>query len=142
MVITGLVLQVEYHMHGLPDDCCVLGLDRRTWLLFHRVWAAVLAAGIVIHCRLHEKNIIAAMRSIRRFKPRLSLSMYVLFLMIPTVLTATISWFFFNPGDQARFALVEIHDKLALLLGVLSCIHIGRHTGWMIGNLEIKNKRT
>ncbi|MBN1533777.1 MAG: DUF4405 domain-containing protein [Spirochaetes bacterium] len=132
LAATGLVLQSEYHLHRLP--CCtpVLGLQKGGWLLLHKLFAVVSLAGCTLHCLLHRRWIAAAFR--RRMQRRTvpsRITRYLLVVSIPTALTALVSWFFLGPG-HGRFMLVEIHDKLALVLTILFLLHLATRTGWMV----------
>ena len=133
-VFTGLVLQIEYHMHHLPNEYLVMGQNKTVWLLIHRISSAIALAGIVAHCAVHWKFITTKTGRIleRKSVSPASLSYWLFVLCIPTCLTAMSSWIFFEQGDSARHSLVEIHDKLALLFIVLSTIHIISRAGSMI----------
>lgn len=134
LIMTGLVIQINYHLHRLPDGCPVAGLSRPGWLLAHKISATVALTGIIAHCTMHRKHIAATTGRIIRNRSlsKIITSYYLLIICIPTSLTALISWIFFNPGEAARFNLVELHDKLALVLAVISAAHILSRTGWMI----------
>ena len=134
VMISGLALQVNYHMHRLPDEALVSGLSRSGWLLLHKTSAALSLAGIIAHCVTHRKQIGATTRRIikNRSFSKIMASYYLLLICIPTAFTAIGSWLLFNPGDASRRALVEIHDKLGLVLVIVSTVHILSRTGWMI----------
>jgi hypothetical protein len=134
VVISGLILQIEYHMHRLPDDYFVSGLNRSGWLILHKISITILLAGIITHCVLHWKFISIWSGKILRLKflSSSSLSYWLFIISIPTCLIAMASWILFNHGDPARYLLIEIHDKLALLWIVFSIIHIISRTGWII----------
>ena len=134
VIITGLILQIAYHMHRLPDNYLVSGLNKPGWLLLHEISASISLAGIIIHCMLHWKFITTTTKKIfnRKSKTRILSSYYLLIIYIPTFLTSIGSWIFFNDKDSTRHTLVEIHDKLALILIIFSLIHIISRFGWMM----------
>ncbi len=134
LAATGIVLQFHYHMEHLPDGQLVAGLDRATWLLLHRIAAAVSLAGITAHCILHRRFIAATTRRIldRRSMANVLSSYYLFILIIPTAITGMAPWITLNGNTHARLLFVEIHDKLALVLIAFSLVHIGSRAGWML----------
>lgn len=133
-IITGLVIQINFHMHRLPDDSLLAGLSRSGWLLAHKISATMALTGVIAHCIAHRKHIAGTTRRIIRNRSlsKVIASYYLLIIFIPTSLAAMTSWIFFSQGDATRFTLVELHDKLALLLAAVSIVHILSRTGWMI----------
>jgi hypothetical protein len=134
VAISGLTLQIGYHMHKLPDDYFVSDLNRSGWLILHKISATILLAGIIAHCMLHWKFISIWSGKVLRQKllSSTSLSYWLFIISIPTCLVAMTSWILFNHGDPARFLLVEIHDKLALLWIIFSIVHIISRISWII----------
>jgi hypothetical protein len=134
VILTGLVLQLAYHFNRMPENYTVLIMTKSGWLILHKISAAVSLSGIITHCVLHRKYIISASKKIINLKQGASilLSYYLFILLIPTCLTVMISWIFLSHGSHARSILVEIHDKLALILILLSGIHIISRMKWMI----------
>ena len=126
-------------MHRLPDDYFVLGLNKFGWLFLHKISASISLAGIIIHCMLHWKFISATTIKIfnRKSKTRILSSYYLLIIYIPTFLTSIGSWIFFNDKDSTKHALVEIHDKLALILIIIFLVHIISRFGWIIRTYQI-----
>lgn len=134
LISSGILLQLEYHMHHQPDEHLIAGLNRSGWLLLHRITAALSLVGITAHCILHRKFIAATTRRIldRRSMANVHTSYYLLILCIPTVITGMASWIALNGNTHARLMLVEIHDKLALLMVAFSLVHIVSRAGWML----------
>lgn len=157
IAFTGSLLQVEFHMHRLPEGYPVMGLDRPGWVLLHRASAITFLAGIGAHCSLNRRFISASTRRLLNRKPRLSASpSYWLFIIcIPACLTGMASWMLFGAEGPAmflledparlllvqghanhgwilaRFLLIESHDKLGWPLIILSIIHIVSRAGRM-----------
>ncbi len=136
VIITGLILQFKYHLHHFPDHYTIEGLDKSGFLNLHIISAAISLAGIIFHCILHWKFISAVAKKIFIKKSGFKLSFLLFVIYLATVLTSFASWLFFNQGDSARFVLVEIHDKVALLLVVFSVLHLVKRSGWMIRNFQ------
>jgi len=145
LAITGLVLQVNYHMHHLPNGHQVLGLNRHGWLLLHKLSAVMSLAGITVHCLLHRRYIASATRIIlaRRSLSKVLSSYYAVVLYVLSSLTALIPWIFFDQGHGHGGGrhFVEIHDKLALLLIIVTAAHIISRAGrmWNTG-MRIANR--
>ena len=131
VIVTGMLLQINYHLHGLPDDYMTVGLSRSGWSLLHKTSAVISLAGIAAHCILHRASIAASTRKFFSGGSPLTVisSFYVLLICVPTALTAMISWIALNPGPAGRSALVEVHDKLALALVAISAYHILTRAG-------------
>lgn len=132
---TGSVIQIGYHMHAIPDVQLIMGLNKAGWALLHKVSAAVFFAGMAIHCLANWKFIATNTRQIvSGIRKPFSSSSYWLFLIsVPACLTAMASWLFFGGNEQARFALVETHDKLGWFFVVFGLLHIIRRSGKMVG---------
>lgn len=132
LAASGLILQVGYHMHHLPDSTPALGLDRHEWLALHKIAAVVSLACLEYHCANHWSFIVTVTKKqLYRKKMSSSIASYFLFILfVPTALTALVSWIFLQ--DHARFMLVEIHDKLALLLVLIFLVHLASRSGRMV----------
>lgn len=134
LLFSGLMIQVNYHMHRLPDDYFVLGLTKHTWLLAHRISAAIAITGCIFHCVLHWKYIKAATRKFFIWKSGVKIfsSYYLTIIGILTTVPVLLSWIFLNYSDHLRSILVEIHDKLAILFMIIAFVHLISRTGWML----------
>lgn len=129
---TGIIIQLYYHMHHLPNATPVLGLGRYAWVILHKASAVVSLACIVHHCAHHWSFIVTVTKK-KLYRKKFSSAMvsyYLFVLFVPTALTALVSWIFLH--GHARFMLVELHDKLALLLAVAFTAHLATRAGWMI----------
>jgi len=132
VITSGLIIQVEYHMHGRADTVTVLGMDRQGWLTLHKASAVVSLACLAHHCANHW-SFIVTMTKKKLYMKKMSSSVasyYLFILFVPTVLTALASWIFLQ--DHARFMLIEIHDKLALLVVLIFAVHLASRTGRMV----------
>lgn len=142
---TGSVIQIQYHMRGLPEAYSVMGFDKTGWALLHRASAVVCFAGLMVHCLVNRGFVATSTRRIFDGKPDnpfLSHS-YVLFLIsVPACLAAMASWILFGGEERVRFALVETHDKLGWLLIIFGLIHLTSRSGRMISTFRKTRKRT
>lgn len=134
LIITGLVLQFEYHMYHKPELHFVFGFNKFSWLLLHKISSIISLIGIIVHCIIHWKFISTITKKIFTKKQKseflISYSLFIIF--IPTALTAISSWIFYKYSDNTRLLLMEIHDKIALVLIVLSLIHVILRFGRMV----------
>jgi hypothetical protein len=145
IIITGLVIQLNYHMHRLPDTYLIMGMERMGWLLAHKAATAAALIGIIIHCMLHLKYISAATKKFinKASKSPAMTSYYLLIICFFTSITAIISWLFLEQANPLRFLLIEVHDKLALLFIIFSVVHILSRTKWMLKTYQrFTEKRT
>lgn len=142
---TGSVIQIQYHMHGLPEVYSVMGFDKAGWVLLHRASAVVCFAGLVVHCLVNWGFVATSTRRIfdrKSHNPFLSHS-YLLFLIsVPACLTAMASWILFGGEEQARFVLIETHDKFGWLLVIFGIIHLTSRSGRMISTFHKARERT
>ena len=132
LMASGLVLQVEYHLHHVPDTAPAFGLDRHGWLALHKTAAVISLACMAHHCA-HHWRFIASVTKKKLYRKKISRAMvsyYLFIIFIPTALTALVSWLFLT--GHARFMIVEIHDKLALLLTAVFLTHLATRAGSMV----------
>lgn len=132
LCVTGLII-LFYDIPDLPESSVVLGLNRAGWLQIHKISAVISLAGTLMHCILHKKAIFASIKKIKNKKNR-TLSFYLFIIYIPAVLTAMISWMFFSNDSEIKSYLLEIHDKLGIIITLLGLIHILSYFGWIIKN--------
>lgn len=134
VTFTGSLIQIQYHMHGLPEPFPVTGFDKTGWVLIHKVSSIVFFSGLLIHCLANWGFVATSTRRIFGGKSKLfSSHSYWLFLIsVPACLTAMASWVLFGGEERVRFALVETHDKLGWLLAIFGIIHIISRSGRMV----------
>lgn len=132
--LTGSLLQIQYHIHGWPANWPVIGLSKSGWVLIHKVSAVLFLSGIAAHCLLNGRFVSALTRRLlnRRLSPLSSLSYDVFLISLPTLMTALVSWWFFEVNHPVRHVLVEIHDKLGWVQAVFICLHIVLRSGRMV----------
>lgn len=133
VALTGSLLQIQYHMHGLPDSWPVLGLSKAGWVVLHKASAPLFLAGIAAHCWLKRRFVTTlTWRIVHRQLSALSSLSYDLFLIcLPTCVTALASWILLGAGNPGRWVLIEIHDKLGWLLILFAVLHVLMRAGRM-----------
>ena len=134
VTFTGSVIQIQYHIHELPEAYSVMGFDKTGWVLLHKASAVVFFAGLVIHCLVNWGFIATSTRQIfsGKLKPFSSHSYWLFMISVPACLTAMVSWILFGGEERARFALVETHDKLGWFLVIFGLIHLISRSGRMV----------
>ena len=134
VTFSGSVIQIQYHMHGLPKAYSVMGFDKTGWVLLHKESSVIFFAGLVVHCLVNWGFVKTSTRRIfgGKLKHFLSHSYWLFLISVPTCLTAMASWILFGGEERARLALVETHDKLGWLLVILGLIHLFSRSGRMI----------
>lgn len=147
-VISGLVLQLGFHfghgrqmheplheanyeqMRGFASAPDVWGFSYSEWSVLHKSAILVFALLMIIHICLHI-NWYKAMFSGKAWrKNRQTIILSVLFIL--TAFSGLIPWFvdLLAGSDDARLELIEIHDKLALLLVVFLILHVAKRQKW------------
>jgi len=66
----GSVIQIEYHMHGLPETYSVMAFDKSGWVLLHKTSAVVFFAGLVVHCLVNWRFVSTSTTRIFGGKPK------------------------------------------------------------------------
>jgi len=155
--ISGLVIQIGYHMgseHGpvaysadphssgiqqariIDPDEIVRGINYTSWSLTHKAAIVTLLLLVIYHTYVHWKwyKSVFAKHLLRKNRQVIVLS--VLFLLV--ALTGLIPWFIHLSGNDngVRLALIEIHDKVALLLVIFLSIHISGRVKWYSGTFR------
>ncbi|PKN76926.1 MAG: hypothetical protein CVU52_02600, partial [Deltaproteobacteria bacterium HGW-Deltaproteobacteria-10] len=87
-----------------------------------------------VHCLLNRGFIAAGTRRIVSgiLKPFSSHSYWLFLISVPSCLMAMASWIFFGGNAQARFVLVETHDKLGWFLVIFGLVHLIKRSGRMV----------
>jgi hypothetical protein len=155
--ISGLVIQVGFHMgsvHGsgtygaylhssgiqetrvIDPDGIVWGINYTSWSLIHKVAIIVFLFLVIYHTAVHwkwYKNLFAK-HLLRKNRQVIVLS--ALFLLV--ALTGLIPWFIHLSGSDNgfRMVLIEIHDKVALLLIIYLFLHISHRIKWFSGTFK------
>jgi len=145
VTFTGYAIQIQYHMHGLPETYSVMGFDKTEWALLHRSSAVVCFAGLVVHCLVNWGFVATSTRRIFDGKPNtpfFSQSYLLLLISVPACLTAMASWILFGGNERARFVLVETHDKLGWFLVIFGLIHLISRSWRMISIFRTARERT
>ncbi len=138
LIISGSILQIEFHLLKLPNDYLIANLNRADWLVLHKISATISFMGVIIHCILHWNVIIinSSILFVKKTIKRIPLSYYLFLVAIPTTFTAMFSWVFIHSKSNNRTIFIEIHDKIALIVIILSIIHILSRLKWMLNIIK------
>jgi 2-oxoglutarate ferredoxin oxidoreductase subunit delta len=153
MIFSGLSLQIGYHMSGsnkqngsgkseyiqsmtyeqvneIDTNRTVCGLNYQNWSTIHKFSIVFFSLLMIYHIYVHwkwYKRIISkhlVSKNIQVF------TLSVLFILVTC--TGLIPWFIQLSGGAvfSRFIMIEIHDKLALILVIFIILHIIKRKKW------------
>jgi len=139
MVLSGLVIQFNYHMghHGDVDKTLsVFGMTYTGWSDIHLISIVMVSFLAAIHIILHLKWYKAIMQ--KRLFNKNNLMIVLMTVFIAVAITGYISLFVrLSGGSEAiRKSFIEIHDKIALVLFIYLIIHVAKKLGWYISSLK------
>jgi hypothetical protein len=144
--LSGILIQVKYHMHGRSKESLLLGMDYTTWNALHVISSLLGLVLISTHIYQHRKwyMYILKSRKIPKQKPTFIISI-IFFLMVLTGLTP-LTFRLIDPVKFAglRFMFIEVHDKLGILLSILLTGHILRRLSILKKNIgkTLNTKKT
>lgn len=147
-IISGLILQLGYHMgsarqmhghghggnyeqmRGFQNRPAIWTLSYSDWSVLHKYAIVLLSLAVIVHVYLHiswYKAVISG-KVLRKNHQVLVLSGLFAF----TALSGLIPWLvdLLADGKKARLGLIEIHDKLALVLIIYLVLHVARRLKW------------
>lgn len=131
---SGLLLQAIYHVgQGRSDKHLrTFGMDYWAWSDLHVVAMAVVSLVMIIHVTLHWTWYATVIRRRLFARNRLVLTLTLVFVVV--ALTGYAPWLIRLTGgaELARRAVVEVHDKIALVLCVYLGIHTFRNLPWFV----------
>jgi 2-oxoglutarate ferredoxin oxidoreductase subunit delta len=159
-IVSGLALQLGFHVGGGMGHAgrqmihlqvlnyeqirnisakSVLGLGYHDWSVFHKYVVVFFSLLAIYHIYKHWKFYKAIIIHHLVGSSSCIAGMSVLFII--TAVTGLVSWFIYLSGGNkfARFELIEIHDKLALVLAAYIIWHIIKKQKWFISSWK-KNK--
>jgi hypothetical protein len=123
-LVSGFLIQATYHMgHGTWAGRPVWGWTYPTWALFHQISSAMLLAFATWHLSLNRKPLFAILKRNHAWR-RLGPILFAAF--AAAVTTALLAWIAAVASGNffAERALVEIHDKVVILMSVLLAVHV------------------
>lgn len=133
LAFSGLLIQINYHAGHLTDTAVVLGLNRYGWLLLHKITAVISIIGLSAHLFLHVGWLKAVLlkKLYKKSRRNTKITLWLLISAVATALTGIISWLLAPAMVYARHSIIEIHDKIGIILIILFVLHIVNHWKWL-----------
>jgi hypothetical protein len=144
MILSGLVIQFKFHIghHGLPiAGDLAFGLSYSAWAVVHKVSILIVTVLVLIHFVQHVKWYKAIIAKGLLSKNKQTIFLSVMFLIV--AVTGYIPWLVHlaDGSEMLRKVIIEIHDKLALILSIYLVLHIAQRLKWYISALgKLKSK--
>lgn len=157
MVISGLVLQLGFHLGGpqghqidvhevqsrsiqyeqvreLDTNKIVCGFNYPFWTKIHKFAIVIFSLLMVYHTQTHWKWYKGVVRKHLIGKNLQVFVLSVLFLLV--AITGLVPWFIDLSGGiiALRMIFIEIHDKLALIFTIYLILHLIKRNKWFIVN--------
>jgi hypothetical protein len=135
MVISGVLIQFKFHMghHGQIDTgFFVLGISYFGWSYIHKASIVILSILMVLHVTLDWKWYVTVAKKRMLARNKQVITLIVIFIIV--VFTGYIPWFIklARGSELTRKFLIEIHDKLTLVLCVYLFLHVVKRFGWFV----------
>lgn len=138
-----MLLQIQYHIgnHGqIAINDTSLGIDYHGWTVVHKVAIVALTLFMMYHFYHHwtwYKTVITKKRFV---KNQQVLVFSLLFLCV--AMTGLMPWFIhlFSGDEVQRKGLIEVHDKLAILLSIYLVLHITKRLKWYMSAFKKQQK--
>jgi hypothetical protein len=133
MAFSGFLIQFYYHMghHGdINSNNVVLGTDYSGWSAIHKISILIVSFIMIFHFILHWKWYKTVVKKKLISKNNQVIILTILFILV--AITGYIPWFIKLTGGQeiACKAVIEIHDKLAIIFFVYLILHITKRLKW------------
>jgi hypothetical protein len=153
MIVSGLTLQVGFHMgssephhgnrhevqpqsvnyeqdRGIDTLKTVWGFNYHQWSTIHKLFIVLFSLIMIYHFYIHWKWYKGVIKKHLIRKNIQVITLTLLFLLV--ALTGLIPWFIDLSGSKSvwRFILIEIHDKLTLVLIIYLILHFINRSKW------------
>lgn len=138
MVLSGLVIQIHYHMKHLEKNRLIFGIDYFEWSDIHKISIVLVSLFAINHIILHWKWYRAVVQKKKYARHHLVLQLTVVFLLV--AISGYLPWLIdlADGSYTTRKTFIEIHDKLALVLFLHLIIHVAkaRRLKWFVNSLK------
>lgn len=153
VIVSGLTIQLGYHIgssephHGIGHEAqfqsmnyeqergfdtfkTVWGINYYEWSTIHKLAISLFSLLMIYHFYIHWKWYKGVIKKHLIRKNSQVLTLTVLFLLV--AFTGLIPWFIDLSGSKSvwRFMLIEIHDKLTLVLIIFLILHLVKRSKW------------
>jgi len=155
MIVSGLVMQLGFHvgeqgqhqgneqvvqsrtlsyeqMRGIDPLGTVWGISYTNWSIIHKYAIVAFSILIIYHTYAHWSWYKRVISKQLFGKNRLVITLSLLFLLV--AVTGFIPWIIDLLGSKSilRLILIELHDKLALVLVVCLILHLIKRNRWFV----------
>ena len=138
-MFSGLLIQVKYHIgnhNQIITNQIVFNLDYKGWSNFHKISIVIFSLLMIFHFYQHWKfyKIVFTKKIITKNKQVIVLTLVFVFVAI----TGFIPWFIdvLNGNEIIRKSIIEVHDKLAIILTIYLILHIKKRIKWFLTTLK------
>lgn len=139
MSVSGFLIQFRYHM----GNNSVLEIGYYNWTNIHKIsiiWFSIfMSYHLFTHLKWYKTLIFKKLAAKNRFQ------IILLIVFIIVAITGFIPWIINLSGgsDIARKFVIEVHDKIVILLFILLALHLTNRIKWYITTLDrLKNKHS
>jgi hypothetical protein len=138
LMINGILMQIIYHMNHNDPNYVFLWFNKNGWLLLHKILSVLAFTGITAHVFLHFnwiKDVFINKRLFsKNFKNKALAFLFITFYF--SGFLTFVSWAFNNRitgyNYELRHFILEIHDKITILLIILFAIHFVKKLKWLL----------
>ncbi|HRV32670.1 MAG TPA: DUF4405 domain-containing protein [Candidatus Paceibacterota bacterium] len=138
-MFSGMFIQLKYHIgnhNHIKTNQIVFNLDYKTWSYFHKISIVIFSLLMIFHFYQHWKfyKIVFTKKIITKNKQVIVLTLVFVFVAI----TGFIPWFIdvLNGNDIIRKSIIEVHDKIAIILTIYLILHIKKRIKWFLTTLK------
>jgi hypothetical protein len=141
---SGFVIQLKYHMghnSGVESDNSVFEIGYNNWTNIHKTSVIIISILMTYHFLMHWKWYKTVINKKLASGNKLQMILSIVFIL--AAITGYIPWIIHLSGgsDISRKFLIEVHDKITLLLFVLLTIHTTNRLKWFVTTLDkLKNE--
>jgi len=139
IAFSGLTIMIRYHMDhsgviSTTDE--FWGIDYFAWSGIHKSFTIALTLLMAYHFLLHwkwYKNVV-----LKKLMTKNKLVILLSAIFISTCLTGFIPWLLPSGEDTeiTRRGLLEIHDKMGIVLIILLVLHVSKRFNWFMKRLH------
>jgi len=130
---SGLIISAKYHAEHLPKDVKYFIFNYYSWSFFHKVMSVVCFFLVCYHLYLHKTWVLKNLISRDTVKKK---SIFPIIVFFIGALTGFIPWIIsmsiiFSENIHLRRTIIEIHDKLGIILIILLIFHLTQKYFWI-----------
>jgi hypothetical protein len=137
MIFSGLLLQARYHGRTMDPLVVTQIPDYIHWTQIHKLSIVIVSILVCFHIPFHIKWYRSVIKKGLIHKNKLTISLTIVFSL--SAMTGFWAWLIpvFYKGASGLIAekhIIEIHDKLSIILAVLIIVHVSKKVKWLVMN--------